>query len=419
MSARHENGLAIEASRRARHGWRVANPPQATSLPHIRQVTPLRCRARNCDAMAIVRVPVTAALLATACFAQSDYLAFAGGYGPGIYALRFHAASGRLTRIGLAIETASPSFLIVHPNGRFLYAVNEGGRNDDTLSAFAIDPKTAKLTAINRVSAHGSSPCDLALDKTGRFLAVANYASGNVAVFPVLPDGRLRDAVAIDQHHGSSVNPARQQGPHPYSVLFSPDNRFLLSADLGLDKIFVYRFDAATGAISSNGPAPVPVAPGSGPRHLAFHPNGQTLFVINEMASNVAVFHYDPATGALDPFQIASTLPDNFLGTNVAAELAVNPIGTILYASNRGNDTLALFTIDPQRFMIAPMERVSSLGKAPRSFAFDPTGQFLIVANQDSDNLVVFHVHPRTGELRPTGPVVTGVPKPACIVFVR
>ncbi len=222
--------------------------------------------------MATVRVLVTVMVLASSGFAQSDYLAFAGGYGPGIYGLRFHAATGRLTRIGLAVETESPSFLIVHPNGRFLYAVNEAGHNDDTVSAFAIDLKSGKLTALNRVSAHGSSPCELALDKNGHFLAVANYASGSIAVFPVLPDGGLGEAVAIDRHHGSSVNPERQKEPHPHSVLFSPDNRYLLSTDLGLDKIFVYRFDAATGSISSNGAEPVSVAAGSGPRHMVFHP---------------------------------------------------------------------------------------------------------------------------------------------------
>jgi 6-phosphogluconolactonase len=353
------------------------------------------------------------------CFAQSDYLVFAGGYGPGIYGLRFHGATGRLTRIGLAVESASPSFLIVHPNGRFLYAVNEAGQNDDSVSSFAIDLKSGKLTPLNRVSAHGSSPCDLALDKTGRFLAVANYANGSVAVLPVLPDGRLGDAAAFDQHHGSSVNPVRQKGPHAHSVLFSPDNRYLLSTDLGLDRIFVYRFDASTGSISLNGAEPAAVIAGSGPRHLVFHPNGQTLYVINEMASTVALFHYDAASGALDASQTVSTLPEGFTAPNVAAEIAVNAAGSVLYASNRGHDSLALFTIDPQRFLLEPMERVSALGKTPRNFTFDPTGQYLIVANQDSNNLVVFRVHPRTGELRPAGPIVTGVPKPSCVVFVR
>jgi 6-phosphogluconolactonase len=357
-------------------------------------------------------------LLVSACFAQSDYLAFAGGYGPGIYGLRLHSATGRLTRIGLAAQTASPSFLILHPNGHFLYAVNEAGHNDDTVSSFAIDLKSGKLAALNQVSARGSSPCDLALDKTGRFLAVANYASGSIAVLPVLPDGQLRAAVGFDQHHGSSVNPARQSGPHAHSVLFSPDNRYLLSTDLGLDKIFVYRFDATAGAISP-GPEPVSVAPGSGPRHMVFHPNGQMLYVINEMASTVALFHYDAATGGLDQLQTIPTLPEGFVGPNLAAEIAVNAAGSVLYASNRGHESLALFSIDPQRLAITPMEHVSSLGNTPRYFTFDPTGQYLIVANQDSNNLVTFRVHPHTGELRPAAPIVTGIPKPSCITFTH
>jgi len=356
--------------------------------------------------------------MASSCVAQSDYLAFAGGYGPGIYGLRFHAATGRLTRIGLAAKTASPSFLAMHPNGRFLYAANEAGNNDDSLSSFAVDRKSGKLTALNHVSARGSSPCDLAFDKTGRFLAVANYASGSVAVFPVQPDGRLGEAVGFDQHHGHSVNPDRQKGPYAHSVLFSPDNRYLLSTDLGLDKIFVYRFDASTGAISQ-GPEPVSVPAGSGPRHMAFHPNGQMLYVINEMASTVAAFHYNPVSGQLDPSQIVSTLPEDYAEPNIAAEIAVNAAGSVLYASNRGLDSIALFSIDPQRLLIAPMERVSSLGKTPRYFTFDPTGEYLIVTNQDSDNIVVFRIHPHTGELRPAGPIVKDIPKPSCIVFVR
>jgi 6-phosphogluconolactonase len=357
--------------------------------------------------------------LASACFAQSDYLAYVGGYGPGINAFRFHAANGRMTRMGVAAQTPAASFLVVHPNGHYLYAVNEAGKDDDTVSAFAIDAKSGKLTLLNSVSARGSSPCHLSLDKTGRFLAVANYANGSVAVLPVMPDGRLATAAGFDQQQGSSVNPARQKGPHAHCVVFSPDNRFLLSADLGADKIFIYRFDAATGAIAANDPASFAVAPGSGPRHIEFHPNGRVAYVINEMASTVELLHYDAAAGALDAGPAISTLPERFPAPSTAAELALNAAGSVLYASNRGHNSIALFSVDPERAMLTPMEHAQSLGKTPRHFAFDPTGQYLLVTNQDSDDLVVFRVHPATGELRPAGPVVGNLTKPSCVVFVR
>jgi 6-phosphogluconolactonase len=370
--------------------------------------------------MAIVRTPVTAALLAGACFAQSDYLAYVGGYGPGINAFRFHSANGRMTRIGLAVETPAPSFLLVHPNGHYLYAVNETGKDQDSVSAFAIDAKGGKVTLLNTVSSRGSSPCHLALDKTGRYLAVANYSSGSIAVLQVMPDGRLGEVAGFDQQHGSSVNPARQKGPHAHSVVFSPDNRFLLSADLGTDKVMIFRFDAANGKITANDPAAFSVAPGSGPRHLEFHPNGHDLYLVNEMASTVELLHYDAARGAIDSGQTVSMLPEKFAAANIAAEIAVNAAGSVLYASNRGHNSIALFRIDGERGgMLGFMEHASSLGKTPRFFTFDPTGQYLLVANQDSDDLVVFHVHPQTGELRPEGPIVKDLPKPACIVFVR
>jgi 6-phosphogluconolactonase len=370
--------------------------------------------------MAIVRTPVTAALLAGACFAQSDYLAYVGGYGPGINAFRFHAANGRMTHIGLAVETPASSFLVVHPNGHYLYAVNENGKNDDTVSAFAIDAKSGKLTLLNSIHSRGSSPCHLSLDKTSRFLAVANYGSGSVAVLPVMSDGRLGEVSGFDQQHGSSVNHERQTGPHAHCVVFSPDNRFLLAADLGTDKVMIYRFDAASGKIAPNDPPEFSVAPGSGPRHLEFHPNGRFVYLINEMASTVELLHYDSAKGALDSGQTVSMLPEGFKAANTAAEIAVNGAGSVLYASNRGHNSLALFHIDAERGgMLSFMEHASTLGKTPRFFTFDPTGQYLLVANQDSDDLVVFSVHPKTGELRPTGPIEGKLPQAACIVFVR
>jgi len=366
-----------------------------------------------------VRALIFAAILASSGMAQSDYLFYVGGYAPSITAFRFHSATGKVTRIGAAVDTPAASFLVVHPNGRFLYAVNEEGKNSDTISAFAIDAKSGKLTPLNVVPSRGSSPCHLAFDKTGRFLAVANYATGSVAVFAVLPDGRIGAPVAFNQMHGSSVNPVRQKGPYAHCVVFSPDNRFLISADLGADKVRVYRFNAATGAITPNDPPAFSVKPGSGPRHLEFHPNGKVAYLLNELGSTIELLHWDAATGTFDSGQTVSTLPEDFTGQNTAAELALNAAATRLYASNRGLDTLALFSIDAERSLLFPMERTSSLGKTPRFFTFDPTGRFLLVANQDSDNLVVFAVHPTTGELRPVGPIVTHLQKPSCVVFVR
>ncbi len=332
----------------------------------------------------------------------------------------FTPPTAGLTRIGLAVETPASSFLVVHPNGHYVYAVNERGQNDDTVSAFAIDPKTAKLAPLNTVHSRGSSPCHLALDKTGRFLAVANYGSGSTAVLPVLPDGRLGEACGFNQHQGSSVNRERQSGPHAHCVVFSPDNRFLLSADLGADKIFVYRFDAANGAIAPNDPPSFTVRAGSGPRHIEFHPNGRIAYVITEMGSTIEALQYNAAAGTLDAGETVSTLPEKFNAPTIAAELAINAAGTVLYASNRAQSQsgLVLFHLDADGSALAMMEHVSSLGKTPRFFTFDPSGQFLLVANQDSDNLVVFKVHPATGELRPEGPIVT-TPKPSCIAFVR
>jgi len=352
----------------------------------------------------------------------ADYLVFAGTYtrGPskGIYSLRFQTESGKLAPLGVAAETPNPSFLALHPNHRFLYAVNEGNAHGSTVSAFAIDAGTGKLTLLNQVSSRGAGPCHLAVDRSGRWLAVANYESGHLALMPVAADGKLGEATFVERHEGSSVNRARQSGPHAHCVLFAPDNRFLLLADLGLDKIFVYRFDAAKGTLAPADPPFASVAPGAGVRHLAFHPNGRVLYAIDEMASTVTAFHYDPAGGALSDFQAISTLPENFQGRSSTAEIAVNAAGTRLYGSNRGHDSIALFAIDPVKFTLTAMEQTPTLGKTPRHFTLDPDGGYLLAANQDSSDITVFKVHPTTGELTPVGRPVTDAPFPVCILFV-
>ena len=339
----------------------------------------------------------------------ADYLVYAGTYtrgaSRGIYAYRLQSAAGKLKPLGVAVEMSSPSFLALDPSRRFLYAVGEEANVAD---AFSIDPATGRLAFLNQVSSQGEGPCHLAVDATGRWLAVANYGSGSMALFPIQSSGRLGDAAVVERHGPS----------HAHQVLFSPDNRFLLLADLGLDRIFVYRFDAALGSLAPNDPPFAAVPPRSGVRHLAFHPNGKVLYAINETASTVTAFRYDAAKGALESLQNVSTLPPSYKGASAAAEIAVNAAGTVLYASNRGHDSLALFSIDPARFTLTPMEYIPTLGRTPRHFALDPSGRYLLVANQDSGEIAVFRVHPKTGQLTPVGRPATGAPLPACLLFV-
>jgi 6-phosphogluconolactonase len=238
-----------------------------------------------------------------------------------------------------------------------------------------------------------------------------------VAVFRVLKDGRLGEASAFVQHVGSSVNPERQKEPHAHSINLSPDNRFAIAADLGLDRLLVYRFDAAKGTLAANTPAFAKVNPGSGPRHLAFHPSGRFAYVISEMQSTVSAFAYDTAGGVLRELQTTSTLPKDFSGENDTAEVQVHLSGKFLYGSNRGHDSIAVFAIDAAQGTLTSIERVPTQGKMPRNFGIDPTGSYLWAANQGSDNLVVFRIDPQTGRLTPTGQVLE-VASPVCVKFV-
>ncbi len=339
----------------------------------------------------------------------------------GIYLSRFDAASGRLTAPELVAETTNPSFLAIDPGHHFLYAVTEGskyqGQNAGAVSAFAMDRKTGKLTFLNQVTSRGAGPCHLSLDKTGKYVLVANYGGGSVAVLPVFGDGRLSEASAFVQHQGHSANPERQEGPHAHSIGTSLDNRFVLTADLGLDEVLVYRFGTAKGTLMPNAPPFGKVPAGAGPRHFAFSPNGRFVYVINEMGSSVTAFSYTAAQGLLKELQTVSTLPADFKGKSTCAEIAVHPSGKFVYGSNRGHDSIAVFAADLRTGMLTPVEIVSTRGKEPRNFALDPTGSFLIAANQNSDTLVVFRVGPQSGKLTPTGQVVN-CPTPVCITFV-
>ena len=357
--------------------------------------------------------------------AKGSYLIYVGTYtGPeskGIYSYRFDPESGKAAPLGLAAESANPSFLAVDPQQRFLYAVNEvsdyKGEKSGGVSAFAIDRKTGKLTFLNEVASRGAGPCHVSLDKTGKHVLVANYDSGNVAVFPVLADGRLGETTAFDQHSGHGPNAERQEGPHAHEIQVTPDNRFALVPDLGLDELVVYRFDAAKGALAANDPPFAKVEPGAGPRHFVLHPNGKFAFVLNEMGGSVDAFSYDSRRGALRHIQTVSSLPADFKGQNDSAEIQMDRSGKFLYASNRGPDTIAVFSVDAKTGMLKAVEQVPTTGKTPRNFVIDPTGKYLLAANQESNNIVVFRIDPKTGRLAKTDQVIEA-PSPVSIVFV-
>jgi 6-phosphogluconolactonase len=333
----------------------------------------------------------------------------------GIYFFRFEPADGSLISEGLAAEVESPSFLALHPSRRYLYAVNESVSG--TICAFSIDATTGELKLQSRVASRGSSPCHLTLDKSGKSLVAANYGDGSVAVFPILENGALGEASDFIPHSGLSVHPQRQRGPHAHQVVFSPDNKFAFVPDLGIDEIVIYRFDSARGKLAPNDPAFAKVDPGSGPRHLAFHPNGRFAYALGELGGAITAFRYDAVRGALDAFQTISTRPKNFYGDNNSAEIEIHPHGRFLYASNRGPDTIAVFQIDSVSGVLQAIYQVPTQGKTPRHFAIDPAGAFLLAANQDSDTIVTFRIDQKKRTLEPTGRVVE-CPTPVCITFV-
>lgn len=355
---------------------------------------------------------------------KGEFIAYIGTYtrqtSKGIYAWRFDAATGKLTPIGLVGETSNPSFLAIHPNHRFLYAVNENntfeGQPGGSVSAFSIDAATGQLKALNQVSTGGGGPCHLALDKTGKWLFVANYGGGSVAAFPVHEDGSLGKASTFVQHTGSSVNPQRQRRPYAHSANPSPDGRFVLVADLGLDQVLTYPVDQVKGMVTPANPI-AKIEPGSGPRHMAFHPQGKFVYLVSEMAATVTAFSYDSAKGGLKELQTISMLPKDFTGTKGAAEIAVDPSGKFLYASNRGHDSIAVFSIDAGKGTLTAVDYVPTEGKNPRNFAIDPTGAYLFAANQDSANVVVFRIDQKTGKLTPTGDKLD-VLFPVCVTFL-
>jgi len=361
---------------------------------------------------------------------KGKYLLFVGTYtekeSKGIYAYSFDSASAELAPLSLAAETSNPSFLAIDPNHRFLYAVNEIQKykdaNSGVVSAFAIDGQkgnrqAGKLQLLNAVASRGADPCYIAFDKTGKYALVANYSGGSVAVFPVQPDGHIGEASAFVQHAGSSVDRERQESPHAHWIETTPDNRFAIAVDLGLDELLIYRFDAKKGTLTPNNPPYAKLDPGAGPRHLSFHPNGKFAYVVNELRSTITTFAYDANNGTMEKLKTVSTLPNNFSGNNDTAEIKVHPSGKFLFASNRGHDTIALFSIDSKTGSLDLVDEFPTQGKTPRNFEIDPTGKFLFVANQNTNNIVVFQIEPNTGRLTATNHTFE-VPSPVCLKFM-
>lgn len=339
----------------------------------------------------------------------------------GIYQGRLDLCNGQLTLEGLAAETTNPSFLTIHPSRKFIYAVGEisnfNGQKAGAVSAFRIRKDNAKLELLNQQPSGGTGPCHVSVDAGGKCLLVANYGSGSVASLPIREDGSLGAAGSVIQHEGSSVNPRRQAGPHAHSINVDRGSRFAFSADLGLDRVMVYRLDPTAARLEPNAVPWTVVTPGSGPRHFAFHPSGEFAFVINELASTITVFRYDSQRGILSEIETVSTLPPDFDGSNSTAEVAVHPSGRFVYGSNRGHDSIAVFRIDEESGKLTAVEHESTRGQTPRNFGIDPSGRFLLAANQKSNNVVVFRIDERDGSLAATGGQIQ-LGTPVCVKFL-
>ena len=343
------------------------------------------------------------------------------GRGAGIYVYHMDPATGALTLDSVATEPVNPSFLAIDPQRRFLYAASEVMTFEEqpggAVYAYAIDPETGRLTLLNRQPSLGGATCHLSVSKTGRFVLVANYMGGSVAVLPIQDDGRLGAACDFVQHEGSSVNPERQEAPHPHSIVLDPAGQFACVPDLGIDKVMIYRFDGVQGTLTPGAMPSVSVQPGAGPRHFAFHPTGRFAYLINELDSTMTAFAYEPARGALTPVQTLDALPAAYDGIRSAADVHVAPSGQFVYGSLRGPGSLAILSVDAETGQLTHLGHESTQGLTPRNFAIDASGTFLFAANQDSHTVVTYRIDSRAGTLTPTGHVIE-VPTPACVKVV-
>lgn len=338
----------------------------------------------------------------------------APGKSQGVYRTEFDATTGRLTRPALAGKTINPSFLAVHPTGKYLYAVGEvdnfagkGKTSTGVVSAFAIDRRSGDLTLLDQQSSEGAGPCYVTVDRAGKYVLVANYGGGNAAALPIDSGGKLRPATGFVQQSGKKKALA-------HSINLDPANRFAFVADAGIDRVFSYRF--AGGKLTANDPPCAELPAGAAPRHFAFHPTGKYAYVINEAALSITVFRYDADKGVLHTIQTISTVPPGWKGGSTA-EVVVHPSGKFVYGSNRGHDSIAVFSVEAKTGMLTSVENQGTGVKTPRNFALDPTGRWCLVANQDGRSVIVFAVDPRTGKLTSTAEKVE-IDSPVCVRFL-
>jgi len=331
----------------------------------------------------------------------------------GIYRSVLDVETGKLSKPVVAAEGKSPSFLEIHPEGRFLYAIGGGG----SVCAYAIERETGDLKFLNQQPSGGAGPCHVSIDHKGKNVLVANYTGGSASVIPIKADGRLGEATGFVQHEGSSVNPKRQEGPHAHSINVSGDDRFAFVADLGIDKIMIYKLDVEKGTMAANEPAFAKVKDGAGPRHFSFGPKGKYAYVINELDGTITAFAYKADSGTLTEIQTITTLPKGYDGSNKCAEIRVHPSGRFVYGSNRGHNSIAVYRVDPAKGTLTFVEHERAGINTPRNFNIDPTGKFCLVANQGGDNVAVFEIDRESGELEATGHKIS-VPKPVCVRFL-
>jgi len=370
---------------------------------------------------------LVASLFAWCSFAQKSsnehYLlvgTYTNGKSEGLYTYKFNSVTGDFSYVSVAKNCKNPSYLAVSPNEKYVYAVNETNSKTNfggQVTAFSFNKQNGILSEVNKQSSGGNDPCYITVDKSGKWVVIANYTSGTVSVLPIKKDGSLDSAVTVIQHEGSGVNSDRQEGPHAHSTVLSHDNDYLFAQDLGIDKIMIYAFNNKTGQLI---PAPTPyveVEPGAGPRHFDFHPNNKYAYLIEELTGSISVYNYQ-GHGQLALIQNISALPPDYTGPVGSADIHVSPDGKFLYASNRGeSNTIAILKINQQTGMLTLVGHQSTLGKTPRNFNFDPSGNFLLAANQNSDDVVIFKRDKQTGLLTDTGKKIV-VGNPVCIKWI-